>query len=68
MDALFDVVGCVWAKVRAVSFLACRLALFQLQFIAPDARRRQRGAFALGLEAFVSVPPADLDPAPLDAF
>ena len=41
---------------------------FQLQFIAPDAQRRQRGAFALGLEAFVSVPPADLDPAPLDAF
>ena len=35
---------------------------------APDAQRRQRGAFALGLEAFVSVPPADLDPAPLDAF
>src|ERR1035441_5846823 len=86
--ALFDVLGGVWAKVRAVAFLrfqfpegpaygvpvlgdalaGCRLALFQLQFLAPDAQRRQGGAFALGLERFVLLFLTDFDPAPVDGF
>jgi hypothetical protein len=41
---------------------------FTLPAVEANAQRRQRGAFALSLEDFVSVPPANLDPAPVDAF
>jgi hypothetical protein len=55
-------------RLHILSDLYLEFEPFTLPAVEANARRRQRGAFTLGLEAFVSVPPANLDPAPVDAF
>jgi hypothetical protein len=55
-------------RLHILSDLHLEFEPFTPPAVEGNAQQRQRGAFALSLEAFVSVPRANLDPAPVDAF